>query len=168
MSNINNNRINSTLTEAQISAVKDAVQNIYSNIPFLFGLTVEERIRLPKINVANKVFTEDAINAILNNAGMLPNYLNVQNIQTDMQLFVQLDELTGLVRQLLEKLEDTQILAGSEAYVSALVGYRLFGAAAEAGISGSDAVYESLKARFTVSSGTPNTNNNTNNGNPTP
>lgn len=170
MSNINNNRINSTLTEAQIAAVKDAVQNIYANIPFLLGLTVEERISLPKINVSNKVFTEDAINAILNNAGMLPNYLNVENMQTDMQLFAQLDELTGLVRQLLEKLEDTQILAGSEAYVSALTGYRLFGAAAEAGISGSDAVYENLKTRFTVSSGAPNnnTNNNTNNGNPTP
>lgn len=169
MSNINNNRINSTLTEEQIAEVKASVQNIYTNIPFLLGLTVEERISLPKINVANKVFTEDAINAIINNAGMLPNYLNVGNIQTDMQLFAQLDELTSLIRQLLEKLEDTQILAGSEAYVSALAGYRLFGAAAEAGIPGSDAVYESLKARFTVSSGTPNnnTNNNTNNGNPT-
>lgn len=152
MSNINNNRVSSTLTEAQMAEVKAAVQSIYTAIPFLLGLTVEERISLPKINVVNKVFTEDAINAIVNNAEMLPNYLNVVNMQTDMQLFAQLDELTGLVRQLLEKLEDTQILAGSEAYVSALTGYRLFGAAAEAGIPGSDAIYDALKARFTVSS----------------
>lgn len=116
----------------------------------LLGLTTDERIALPKINVANKAFTEDAINAISNNATMLPGYLNVANMQTDLQLFTQLDELTGLVRQLLEKLEDTQILAGSEAYVAALTGYRLFSAAAEAGIAGSDAIYDSLKARFIV------------------
>ena len=88
---------------------------------------------------------------------MLPGYLNVATMQTDLQLFSQLDELTPLVRQLLEKLEDTQILAGSEAYVSALAGYRLFGAASEAGIPGADAVYDGLKARFSTGSTSPTT-----------
>lgn len=157
MSNITNNRINNTLTVAQITAVKAAIQTIYTQIPFLLGLTVDERISLPKINVSNKAFTEDAINAVSNNASMLPTYLKVADMQTDIQLFTQLDEITGLVRQLLEKLEDTQMLAGSEAYVSALTGYKLFAAAAEVGISGSDAVYDSLKARFTSSSVATNT-----------
>lgn len=157
MSNITNNRLNITLTEAQVIAVKAAIQTIYTEVPFLLGLTVEERISLPKINVANKAFTEDAINAITNNGDMLPGYLNVATMQTDLQLFSQLDELTPLVRQLLEKLEDTQILAGSEAYVSALAGYRLFGAASEAGIPGADAVYDGLKARFSTGSTSPTT-----------
>lgn len=152
MSNITNNRINTTLSTQQISDVKAAVQSIYANMPFLLGLTTEERIALPKINVANKAFTEDAINAINNNTQMLPAYLNIEAIQTDLQLFTQLDELAGLVRQLLEKIEDTQILTGSEAYVSALTGYKLFGAAASAGIPGSDAIYDGLKARFTMAS----------------
>lgn len=157
MSNITNNRLNIILTEAQVIAVKAAIQTIYTEVPFLLGLTVEERISLPKINVANKAFTEDAINAITNNGDMLPGYLNVATMQTDLQLFSQLDELTPLVRQLLEKLEDTQILAGSEAYVSALAGYRLFGAASEAGIPGADAVYDGLKARFSTGSTSPTT-----------
>lgn len=152
MSNITNNRINTTLSAAQITGIKSAIQNIYTNMPFLLGLTVEERIALPKINVANKAFAEDAIYAISNNAEMLPSYLDVEAIKTDLQLFTQLDELAGLVRQLLEKIEDTQILAGSEAYVSALTGYKLFAAAASAGIPGSDAIYDGLKARFTIAS----------------
>lgn len=152
MSNLTYNRLNSTLTPQQITAVKAAIQTIYTNMPFLLGLTVEERIALPKINVANKAFAEDAINAITNNAEMLPGYLKVAGMQTDLQLFTQLDELSGLVRQLLEKIEDTQILAGSETYVAALTGYKLFGAAASAGLPGSDAIYESLKARFTSAS----------------
>ena len=148
MSNLNNNRINTTLTEEQISSVKTAIQSIHAQLPILTGLTVEERINLPKINVANKAFTEDAINAISNNAEMLPSFLNVTHMQNDLNLFTQLDELTGLVRQLLEKLEDTQMLAGSESYVSALTGYKLFSAAAEAGVPGSDSIYDNLKARF--------------------
>ncbi|CAD7814909.1 hypothetical protein CHRY9390_02884 [Chryseobacterium aquaeductus] len=136
MSNLNNNRINTVLTEEQINNVKTAIKSIQAQLPLLTGLTVEERINLPKINVANKAFTEDAINAISNNTEMLPIFLNVNHMKNDLKFFTQLDELTGLVRQLLEKLEDTQMLAGSESYVSALTGYKLFSAAAEAGVPG--------------------------------
>lgn len=149
MSNLTNNRLNITMTPDQINSVKAALETIYTNMPFLTGLTTEERTSLPKINVSNKAFTEDAINAAANNASMLPSFLNVPNMQTDMSLFSQLDELLILVRQLNEKLEDTQMLAGSEAYVSALTAYKLFGAAAEAGIAGADAIDSQLRSRFT-------------------
>ena len=155
MSNISQNRLSVTATTEQITAVKAAVQSIYAALPFLTGLTTEERIALPKINVANKAFTEDAINAVNNNAALLPAYLDGNAMQTDLQLFTQLDELAGLLRQVLEKIEDTQILAGSEAYVSALAAYRLFGAAAIAGLAGADSVYDGLKARFNTSGSSP-------------
>ncbi|WP_312766937.1 hypothetical protein [Epilithonimonas sp.] len=69
-------------------------------------------------------------------------------MQTDLTLFAQLDELIALHNQLGEKLQDTQLLAGSEAYVGALTLYKLFGSAADAGVAGSDAVYNQLKQRF--------------------
>ena len=148
MSNLTNNRLNITATPVQIAAVKTALQTIQTNLPFLIGLTVDERIALPAIDVNNKAFTEDAINAGINNATLVPSYVSVPNMQNDMVLFTQLDEITGLVRQLLEKLEDTQLLAGSEAYVSALTLYKLFGSAADAGVPGADAIVAQLKQRF--------------------
>jgi len=148
MSNLMNNRVNATMTAAQVAAVKTAIQTISTNMPFLVGLTVEERISLPKINVVNKAFAEDAINAVVNNAGSVPSYLNPIQMQNDLQLFTQLDELTTLLRQVLEKAEDTQILAGSEAYIGALTGYKLFGAAADAGVAGADTIYAALRQRF--------------------
>lgn len=148
MSNINDNRLNVTMTTAQITAVKTALQTIQTNMPFLTGLTVEERIALPKINVSNKAFTEDAINSAVNNANMIPSYFSTANLQTDYNLFVQLDELILLIDQVAEKMSDTQLLAGSEAYVNALASYRLFGAAADAGVPGADAIYDRLKSRF--------------------
>ena len=148
MANLTNNRLNVTATPAQITAVKAAIQTINTNLPFLIGLTKEERITLPAIDVNNKAFTEDAINAGINNSGLLPAYVSVPNMQNDINLFSQLDEVIGLTKQTLEKLEDTQLLAGSEAYTSGLVLYKLFGSAAEAGMPGADAVVSQLKLRF--------------------
>lgn len=154
MANITNNRLSITMTAAQITAVKTAIQTIQTNMPFLLGLTMEERSSLPKINVANKAFTEDAINAMVNNPTLLPAYFNVAEMQKDMTLFAQLDELNILINQLAERVSDTQMLAGSEAYVSALAAYRNFEAAANAGVSGADTIYDLLKSRFANQGGT--------------
>lgn len=148
MSNLTNNRLNITATAAQITAVKTALQTISTNLPFLIGLTVEERMALPAINVNNKTFTEDAINAAVNNPTLIPSYLSVTNMQNDLTLFAQLDELVGLANQLCERLEDTKLLAGSESYVAALALYKLFGSAADAGVPGADAIVTQLKTRF--------------------
>lgn len=162
MSNLSNNRLNISATAVQITAVKAALNTIATNLPFLIGLTIDERISLPSIDVNNKAFTEDAINAGVNNAALIPSYVSVANMQSDMTLFNQLDEIKILTKQLLEKLEDTQLLAGSEAYVSALTLYKLFGSAADAGVPGADAIYEQLRGRFAGQggTGTPPTNPN--------
>ena len=148
MSNLTNNRLNTTATDPQIATVKTAVQTINTNLPFLVGLTDEERKALPAINVNNKVFTEDAINAAVNNPALIPSYVSIPNMQNDLNLFSQLDEVIGIVNQLCEKLEDTRMLAGAEAYVAALTVYKLFGSAADAGVPGADAIVTQLKARF--------------------
>ena len=158
MSNLTNNRIDTVMTSAQITDVKNAIDTINSALSFSVSLTTEERASLPKISVANKSFTEDAINALANNASIFPAYLDVKLMQNDLKLYQQLDELAIMLRQTLELIEDTRILAGSEAYVAALSVYKLVGAAASAGVQGTDTIYEQLRERFTVST----------NSNPTP
>ncbi len=160
MSNLTNNRINITATPAQITAVKAAFQTIATNLPFLIGLTKQERSSLPAIDVNNKAFTEDAINIAVNNASLFPAYLSVANMQNDLTLFTQLDEIVFLAKQLVEKIEDTQLLAGSESYTSGLMIYKLIGASADAGVPGADTLYDQLKTRFATQggSGTPPVN----------
>ena len=146
--NITINRLNTVMPEADIAEVKKSIKDIYGKMPFLIGLTTDERVTLPKISENNKVFVGDSINALANNAPMLPAYLNVADIKTDLTLYEQLDELEMLAMQLVEKIQDTRMLCGSEAYVSSLAAYRLFEAAAAAGIPGADSIYDALKQRF--------------------
>lgn len=151
---LTSNRLSVTLTPAAITAIKAAIATVDTQLPFLIGLTNAERKAIPKIDVNNKVFVEDALTAINNNGGILPNYINAVEIGKDLELFEQLDELVQLVGQLYDKLKDTQMLAGSEAYVSSLVAYKLFASAADAGLPGAESIYNQLKQRFTVSGGT--------------
>jgi hypothetical protein len=153
MSNLLNNRVNATATAAQVTAVKAAFQTILTNLPFLVGLTADERKSLITIDVSNKAFTEDAINAAVNNPTLVPSYLSVANIQSDITLFNQLDEISAMANQLCERIEDTKMLAGSEAYNVALALYKSFGSAADAGVQGADSIVDQLKKRFAASGG---------------
>ena len=155
MANLTNNRIDLVVKDAEITAVKDAMQTINDQLPFLIGLTIEERESLNAIDVDNKIFAEDAFNSGLNNPDMLSKYISVEAMQSDLTLFDQLDELVGMAKQLLEKLEDTKLLAGSEAYTSALSLYKMFIGAADAGVPGADSIVQLLRQRFTSKGNKP-------------
>lgn len=146
---ITNNRINYVIAEKDMDALRAAYETINNILlPFIQPLTIEERIALPKIDVSNKAFVKDAITAIKNNSHFLPEYFTGEMVENDYELFEQLEEIKGLNRSVDEKIEDTQMLAGSESYVNSLTAYRLFGAAALAGLDGADSVYSALKTRF--------------------
>mgnify|MGYP003598307682 CR=1 FL=1 len=81
MSNITDNKLSVILTQTQIDAVKGAINTIQSNLPMLLGLTLDERKTIPKIDVNNKIFVEDAITAMENNPSFLPAYFNVGELK---------------------------------------------------------------------------------------
>lgn len=153
MSNINSNRLDVSLNPQEVTQINAAITNIEVLMPFLTGLTIEERVAIPKINVANKAFTEDAINIAVQNPSLFPGYINPAEMQKDLLLFNQLDVLATSMRRVLEKIEDTLMLAGSESYISALAVYRSISAAAKAGVPGADSLYDQLRARFAEQGG---------------
>ena len=145
---VTNNRINTTIDAAVLATIKTKLSEINAALPFLISLTPDERKNLPKINEANKIFVEDAITGMQNNPAIIPSYLNLGNVKNDLTLFQQLDDVMSITNQLNQKISDTQMLAGSEAYVSSLTAYRLFESASNAGVDGTTAVYNSLRQRF--------------------
>ena len=45
--NITINRLNTVMADADIAEVKGFIKNIYGKMPFLIGLTTDERVTLP-------------------------------------------------------------------------------------------------------------------------
>lgn len=148
MQNLQNNRLSAALTQQDIADIKAAITVISNKLPFLVGLTADERKTMPKINRQNKLFVDDALQACIDNSSILPNYVNVGEMKKDFQLYVSLGEVLMPLSQLYEKVRDTQILAGSEAYSSALVVYKMMQMAASSGIPGMETIAAQLSERF--------------------
>ncbi len=148
MNNITNNRVSASMSPEDFNAVKQAIQEIRYRMPFLLGLTVEERKKLPKISRSNKLFVSDSVEVVRENQEVMPYYLTNGELEKDYVLFQQLGEILFPLQQLFERVRDTQILAGSEAYQTSLVVYKLVRVAAEAGMPGMDTAYAKLKVRF--------------------
>lgn len=155
MSTVSNNRISAVMTDQMIGQVKTAFQDLNAAMPFLIGLNTDERVTLPKMSTINKGFVEDALNVIVNNQNLFPNYINIEELKKDLALYSQLDEILTIGMQFIEKVRDTQMLAGSEAYVAALSVYRMTEAASKAGIPGGDTIYNQLAERFAQSGPAP-------------
>jgi len=63
------------------------------------------------------------------------------------------------LQQLVNLVDDTMLLSGSEAYMASLAFYNYIKGAEKAGVAGADMIYDDLKKRFP---GAPKKNNGTN------
>lgn len=148
MSNLQNNRVSASLAQQEVEDLKSLIRQIEAKLPFLLGLTNDERRLLPKISRSNKLFVDETLQACADNASLLPGYLNVEEMRKDYALYRALGDVLQPLAQLYEKVRDTQMLAGSEAYSTALMSYRMFQMAGKSGMPGMDAVVSRLSERF--------------------
>ncbi len=148
MTNLFNNRLSVTLTDSDLQSALALIQQLDSNLPFLIGLTDQERMVLPKINRSNKLFVDDALQAMRSNAFLMPMYIDQTELEKDLVLFEQLSEIEQLLTRLLTKVSHTRTLAGSEAFAASLMFYRMAKAAAQSGLPGAEAVADRLGRRF--------------------
>jgi hypothetical protein len=148
MANNPNLRHSTTMTEAQITAVKTALDTIQSNMPFLHQLTADERRMLHTINVENRIFTENTIHVLVNNPDKQPEGFNVEEKQKAMALYHQLGDLRIAVNLLAKRISDTQVLVGNETYEAALAGYRHIESLTKTGLSDVEAIYGLLHTSY--------------------
>lgn len=148
MSNITNNRLSVPKNPELIKEALARLQEINDMLPFLTGLTKEERIGLLKMKNANKLFVRDALDCAKKNPNVLPAYIDIDEFEKDIVLYDELDELILSFEVTLRKLRDTRMLAGSEAYQSALAIYKMCKTASQAGVAGTKSLYDYLKIRF--------------------
>ncbi|PZO27439.1 MAG: hypothetical protein DCF13_11570 [Flavobacteriaceae bacterium] len=158
MANINHNRINVVLSEADTQSMLQDIASFISKIPECGGLTPEERKKLKSINVANKIFSENVLNAAKTLPNVLPSYIDLSSLENDLKVFTQLDQLETVLLQGLSRLQDAKRIAGHEAYMTSNVTYEFIKNASRVGIPGTKTAHETLKARYTSKNQGKNSN----------
>jgi hypothetical protein len=114
------NLISTTLSTQDLADIKAHLAGIQAKLPFLLGLSDEERKTMLKVQSANKGFITDVLKVGPNIIDDLPKRIDLQEIAKDNLLHDQLDEIRVIAEDLLGRIADTQVVAGNEAMGGAL------------------------------------------------
>lgn len=126
----------------------NAIYVIQSKLPFLVNMTPDERRTYPKMGDRTIPFVDKSLDYSKTNYQLVPPFLNVMEFDKDMVLVDQLTQMERPLLSLVEGIQDTKLLAGSEAFSAALLFYQAVKLAAQMNIPGVKTIYEDLRERF--------------------
>ena len=142
------NQISITISEEAVANINKAIATINENLPDLINLTVDDRHQLPKMGDKTIAFVNKSFEYASQNPTIVPSFLDLAEFVRDPAAVPSLKRILRPLEQLNEKLSDTNLLAGSEAYMAALVFYTAVKGAAKAGLPGMKNIYDDLQSRF--------------------
>ncbi|HET7733471.1 MAG TPA: hypothetical protein VFK73_06500 [Paludibacter sp.] len=136
---------------ADITEKLNAINTALAGI-LLFNLTGQDRLELYKLGDKSLAFVEKALEYAANNPTLVPSYLDLGEANKDLKLSKDLNNILKQVSTLQRAIEDTAMVAGSEAYDAALVFYASVKGANRVNVPGSQSVFEDLQKRYIAKS----------------
>jgi len=159
-----NNLIDVIFNAADGSTAVGLIDQAEQLFPYMLGLSADDKKKLQGINVSNRVFVEDCIVLMEEDASILPHFISVQEVKNDYAVYEGLDPVLSRAQGLASKLASTQYIAGAEAYFKCLLYYNMLLLAARNGLPGAQEKFNRLKARFESQGPQPESNTDENGG----
>lgn len=117
------NKVSAELKDESVQEVKHRITEILDRLPFLIDLSPEEKLKLPKYGTKDVQFIRNCYETGIQNEGILPRHLDMNEVAKDIQLLDRLNEILIPLTTLYEKVLDTYKETGAEAYAAALLIY---------------------------------------------
>ena len=117
-------------------------------MPHLKTLSLQERAELPKMGDKSVAFVQKSIEYAQKNGDLVPSFLDMAALATDFQAVQSLREYTQTLNPIIDALNDSLMLSGSEAYQGALLFYSSVKNAAKLKAPKAGTIYDDLSARF--------------------
>lgn len=109
-----NQKINATLSDADVQAVRDAFALILQKLPFLVNLTVDERRQTFKTGPDRVSFVQNAETAVQNHPDVFPATFKATEFLSDVDLFGILTDLCTEAFSIASQIDDTRLAVGGE------------------------------------------------------
>lgn len=145
-----NNQVSTEITDAMIAEVTEHLNAVRASLApvLVMNLTSDERVNMLKMGDKTLAFVRRALNFATQNPSLVPSYLNLEEAWKDYKLTEAISNLLKEITTLRRGLEDTAMVAGSEAYDAALAFYASVRGANRSNIPGAQAVHDELKRQF--------------------
>jgi hypothetical protein len=114
------NLISTSISKKEIDEILAAIERINKLLPHLITLSNEEKASLPKVSFSNIDFVNEVLDMVEDNPEQVPESINIPEIRRDIELIESITKILQPLKQLEKKLEDSALLAGSEAYIPSL------------------------------------------------
>lgn len=142
------NPVKATLSKENEDAVVQKINEISGMLPFVQGLTAEERKALPKMGKKSVDFVERTIQYASDHKELNPSYFSLESVQQDFTLLKQMERIMGLLGPLTEKVKATQMMLGTQSFTPTRAFYKYVKLAAKEGVPGSIAIGKDLADRY--------------------
>jgi hypothetical protein len=139
--------VSATLSQDDMDAIAAAIETIQKRLPFLVDLMASERSELPKMGNKTRSFVANALEVANLNSDFLPRSFDLDEMRRDVQLFENLNRILMSLTQLQDMVDDTCMLAGSEAYTAALTVYN-YAKTTAANTNGMEPIVNDMREHF--------------------
>ena len=142
------NKFSQTYTAAMVQAATAKMADIRATFPGLITLMPEERAAYLNMGERTVPFVQKAIDYAVRNATFVPTFVNLAELQKDFQAAQYLLQVSKQLAELHNSINDSLLLAGSEAYGAALAIYKNTQQAASHGVAGAVEAADDMGTRF--------------------
>lgn len=142
------NRISAELNEQDVADLRALIATARSKLPFLLGLTTQERKELAKLGDKTVGFDEKVQAYMNTNPEFVPAFIDSAEVRKDRLLRMRFLNFFPEFMTLAEQMDDTLTILGSEILMADLAYYQNVREAARRGVPGAQQIYEDLRVRF--------------------
>ena len=143
------NQISVQIPQEVLDDVSQKLQECKSLLaPYLKALTADQRKSLFKMGDKTVATVQKVKSYLETNPEFAPAYMDKNEFLKDESVVTGLSPIANLSEQLTSDIEDTIMLAGSEALVASMLYYGIAKEAAAKGVTTAKPIYEDLSQRF--------------------
>lgn len=117
------NRISSALTDADVTAITEAIAVIRGRLGFLIHLTADQRKKMAKGGTMSEGITQDSLTFAANNPNAFPGDFDRAEFAKDGALLAKFRTVIQAVASLNEDVDDTRMVLEGELYLQMLSTY---------------------------------------------
>ncbi len=143
------NRIHQVIPNQDLKAIKDAIKSLEDKLmPHLKTLTNDDRRKLVKMGESGKPFVRKIVEYTKSDGQFLPSFVDQEQLEVDMNAVDNMSSFYRPLSQVMGALNDSILLAGSEAMQAALAYYQSVKQAAKLNIPDAKVIADDLSSRF--------------------
>jgi hypothetical protein len=143
------NLVSISFASEELASFHQSIETLVNGLtPKLVSISSANRQELPKMGDKTVAFVTKAHQYTKEHSDLVPPYINPAEMEKDIVAVKELRAMLAPLQKLTTMIEDTAILAGSEAYSASLAFYGLLKNASKMNVPGTANAYQDLKERF--------------------